>query len=145
MYSCICFLFFPTVSTKYPRAQKCLLPYLYLRLACRSNIIRLLLPFRYPIICDTLYFGGILISIWIWSLHSSASIISTPSADITAAVFFRYPLLSHRIFPSCDIWVRIRYGIDISTMYGLNYLRLYLSRLRPPHYGSCVVGKPLLL
>ena len=40
-------------------------PYLYLRLACRSNIIRLLFPFRYPMICDTLYFGGILISIWI--------------------------------------------------------------------------------
>ena len=33
--------------------------------ACRSNIIRLLFPFRYPMICDTLYFGGILVSIWI--------------------------------------------------------------------------------
>ena len=27
--------------------------------------IRLLFPFRYPMICDTLYFGGMLISIWI--------------------------------------------------------------------------------
>ena len=38
-------------------------PYLYLRLAWRSNIIKLLFPLRYPIICDTLYFGGILTSI----------------------------------------------------------------------------------
>ncbi len=38
---------------------------LVLEMACRSNIIRLLFPFRYPMICDTLYFGGILISIWI--------------------------------------------------------------------------------
>ena len=60
-----CFLFRPTVSTKYPLAQKCLFPYFYLRFACRSNIIRLLFPFRYPMIYDTLYFGGILISIWI--------------------------------------------------------------------------------
>ena len=55
-----------------------LLPYLYLRFAWRSNIIKLLLPLRYPIICDTLYFGGILSSIWIWSGHASASIISIP-------------------------------------------------------------------
>ena len=34
-------------------------PYLYLRFACRSKIIRLLFPFRYPITSDTLYFGGI--------------------------------------------------------------------------------------
>ena len=29
-------------------------------------------------ICDTLYFGGILMSICTWSLHSSASMISIP-------------------------------------------------------------------
>ena len=46
MYAFIAFLFRPTVSTKYPLAQKCLFPYLYFRLACRSNIIRLLFPFR---------------------------------------------------------------------------------------------------
>ena len=59
-----CFLFRPTVSTKYPLAQKCLFPYLYFRFAWRSNIMRLLLPLRYPIICDTLYLGGILMSMW---------------------------------------------------------------------------------
>lgn len=52
MYSCICFLFLPTVSTKYPLAQKCRSPYLYFRFACLSNIIRLLFPLRYPMICD---------------------------------------------------------------------------------------------
>ena len=35
-------------------------------------------PLRYPIICDTLYLGGILTSICTWFGHSSASIISTP-------------------------------------------------------------------
>ena len=45
---------------------------------CLSNIIRLLFPLRYPMICDTLYFGGILMSICTWSLHSSASMISIP-------------------------------------------------------------------
>ena len=43
------FLFvFPTVSTKYPLAQKCRLPYLYFRFACLSKIMRLLFPLRYP-------------------------------------------------------------------------------------------------
>ena len=31
---------------------------MYLKFAYFSNIIRLLFPFKYPIICDTLYFGG---------------------------------------------------------------------------------------
>ena len=35
----------------------------YFRFAYFSNIIRLLFPFKYPMICDTLYFGGILTSI----------------------------------------------------------------------------------
>ena len=39
MYSCICFLFRPTVSTKYPLAQKWRSPYLYFKFACRSKII----------------------------------------------------------------------------------------------------------
>ena len=42
-----------------PRHQKCRFPYLYLRFACRSKIIRLLLPLRYPTNSETLYFGGI--------------------------------------------------------------------------------------
>ena len=56
MYALIAFLLRPAVSAKYPLAQKCLFPYLYFRFACRSNIIRLLFPFRYPIVWDTLYF-----------------------------------------------------------------------------------------
>ena len=31
---------------------------MYFKFAYFSNIIRLLFPFRYPINCDTLYFGG---------------------------------------------------------------------------------------
>lgn len=38
----------------------------------------LLFPFKNPIIHDTLYFGGISISICTWSGHTSASIIVIP-------------------------------------------------------------------
>lgn len=38
----------------------------------------LLFPFKNPIIPDTLYFGGISISICTWSGHTSASIIVIP-------------------------------------------------------------------
>ena len=51
--------------------------YLYFRFACLSKIIKLLFPLRYPINCDTLRYGGMHTSIWIWSGHASASIIST--------------------------------------------------------------------
>lgn len=87
MYAFIAFLFRPTVSTKYPLAQKCLFPYLYFRLACRSNIIRLLFPFRYPIIWDTLYFGGMLISMWMWSFFT-----------LTRRLFLVFFSPRHRLF-----------------------------------------------
>lgn len=45
-------------------------------LSCRK-IFRLLLPFRNPIICATLYFGGLSMSIYMVG-HASASIIFTP-------------------------------------------------------------------
>ena len=37
-----------------------------------------LLPLRYPIKPETLILGGMLTNIWIWSGHTSPSIISTP-------------------------------------------------------------------
>ena len=43
-----------------------------------DDIIRLLLPFRYPINCATLKLGVILTSICIWSGHASAACIVTP-------------------------------------------------------------------
>ena len=58
--------------------QNCRFPYLYFKLACLSNIISELFPLRYPINCDTLYFGGILTSKRMWPGHASAPIISTP-------------------------------------------------------------------
>ena len=71
------FSFFPTVSTKYPFAQKCRLPYLYFKFACRSNIINVDLLFKYPINSATEYFGGISMSMCIWSGHASPSISFT--------------------------------------------------------------------
>ena len=51
---------------------------LIFQVAYLSNIIKLLLPFKYPINCDTLYFGGILTSMCTWSGIKCPSIISTP-------------------------------------------------------------------
>ena len=50
---------------------------LYFILAYFSKIIKLLFPLRYPIFCDTLFFGGFDTSICMCSLQASASIISS--------------------------------------------------------------------
>ncbi len=47
-------------------------------LACRSNIISELFPFRCPITLATLHFGGIASSMWTWSGMRCPSIISIP-------------------------------------------------------------------
>ena len=99
MYSAITFLFRPTVSTQYPRHQKLLEPYLYFKFACRSKIINVLLPLRYPRNCAILMCGGILTSICIWSGHASASIICTffcshNFRSICPISFFSFPYIS---------------------------------------------------
>ncbi len=48
--------------------------------------------------------------------------------DIIVVIFSLYPLLSLRILLSFDTLGQILYGIDISSLYGLNYLCLFLSR-----------------
>ena len=58
--------------------------------------IRMSVKLRYPINCDTLYLGGILTSIWIWSGQVSASIISTP---LYSHSFLRMLPISARICP----------------------------------------------
>ena len=60
IYFLIVASFNPIVLTYYPSAQKCLLPNLYFKFACLSNIINALFSFKYPIKLDTLIFGGIL-------------------------------------------------------------------------------------
>ena len=102
--------------------QNCRFPYLYFRFACRSNIISELFPLRYPINCDTLYLGGILTSIWIWSGQVSASIISTP---LYSHSFLRMLPISARI---CPYIASLRYfgamlcDIYSSSVYGQDYL-----------------------
>ena len=112
---CICFLFRPTVSTKYPLAQKWRSPYLYFKFACLSNIIKLLFPLRYPMICDTLYLGGILMSIWIWSGHACASIISTP-------------FYSHNFLKICPISLLIWPYITILRYFGANAILFSITQ-----------------
>lgn len=60
-----------------PLHQKLLLPYLYFKFACLSNIINVLLLLRNPTNCAILKYGGMLTSICIWFGQASASIIST--------------------------------------------------------------------
>ncbi len=75
-----------------------------------SNIIKELLPFRYPIICDTLYFGGISTSMWTWSGHNSASIIFIPfrehsSLSILPISFLNLPyIICLLYFGANTIW-----------------------------------------
>ena len=57
-------------------------------------IIRLLLPFKYPTISDTLNFGRILTSIWMWSGQHSASIISIPFLSHNSRNIFPVSCLS---------------------------------------------------
>ena len=54
-------------------------------------------------ICDTLYLGGMLISMWIWSGHASASIISTPFCShsfrrICPTSFLICPYIASRLY-----------------------------------------------
>ena len=58
---------FPTVETKYPRAQKCSPTKFRFRPPYRRAIQMALFPFRKPITWDTAYFGGMLISMFTWS------------------------------------------------------------------------------
>lgn len=110
MYSFTVSVFNPTVDTKYPFAQKFLLPYLYFKFACLSNIINDDLPLRYPMKFDTAIFGGILTSIWIWSIHACASIISTPLYShnwrrITPISFLNLPYISFLLYLGINtIW-----------------------------------------
>ena len=123
MYALIAFLLRPTISTKYPLAQKCLLPCLYFRFACRSNIIRLLFSFRYPIIWDTLYFSRMLISIWMCSFFT-----------LTRRLFLVYFSHRHRLFftpgraGGCLLWPERGSGCR-------NSLRLF----RQPERTACAV------
>ena len=69
--------FKPTVLAQHPVAQKCR-P--VIRRSCNRSrcILTALLPFRNPIVCATLYFGGMLNHMWTWSTSACPSIGSTP-------------------------------------------------------------------
>ena len=91
-------------------------PYLYFKLACLSNIIRLLLLFKYPIKLDTLKCGGIVTSIWIWSGQHSASKISTCFLIHNSRRIFPISLLNF-LYMICRLY------LGANTMW---YLHLHL-------------------
>ena len=77
----------------------------------RWYIIKLLFPFKNPMNSNTLAFGGIVTNIWIWFLHTFASIISTLSHRShiclnifpIAALYFSY-IICLRYFGANTIW-----------------------------------------
>lgn len=77
---------------------------------CRSKIISVLFPLRYPMNCATLRYGGIDTKRCIWSLHASASMISTPFYShnflmISPISFFSFPYTSFLLyFGAKTIW-----------------------------------------
>jgi len=91
----------PTVLTQYPRDQKC--SPVTRRIFNNSRWIRTaLLPFKNPIVYATLYFGGILKHMCMWSgirwpsiistlfcRHSSLKIFPTPVRNFPYSLFFR--------------------------------------------------------
>src|SRR5574344_402370 len=50
--------------------------------------MRLVFPFRYPMNDDTLIFGGIRTSMWMWSGIAWASMISTPLYSQSRRMYF---------------------------------------------------------
>jgi hypothetical protein len=92
----------PTVLTQYPRDQKCLGVGCPLR--CIYRWIRTaLFPFKNPMVCAMLYFGGTLKHICMWSdlrfpsrnssprcLHRSFNISPTMRLNLPYSVLFRY-------------------------------------------------------
>ena len=111
IYFCIVAVFNPTVLTYYPSAQKCLFPNLYFKFACLSNIIIALLPFRYPITCDILYFGGIDSSKCMWSDIICPSIISIPFHLHKSFIIFCMSALNPLIYYLSPIFWRKYYMI----------------------------------
>ena len=103
-----CFLFLPTVSTYFPLHQNCLFPYLYFKFACLSNIIKLLFPLRYPIICDTHYTWAVLISAYEY--------------DPDTLLLLWFPLLYiHITFSVCSQY-RLYFSVySLSSIFGCKY------------------------
>ena len=140
IYSRSVFVSIPTVLTKKPLAQKCLLPPLFS--GCRSNIIKALFPFRYPINCDTDNFGGILRHIWIWStpmlpVTTSTSLYSHNFRSISP-ISFRNSLYStfRRYFGMITMWYVQSHRVCA---------KLFLSVLDDLLCFVCVAGKTIAI
>ena len=75
---------------------------------------------------------------YIWAVYSATyahgpdtvllRLFLSPFVDITVSIFFLCLPLFLCILPFFYILVQIQYGIDISSLYALNYLCLFLSR-----------------
>ena len=102
---------------------------------------------RYPINCDTLYLGGILTSIWMWSGHASASIISTPLYSHNFLIIlpisdFICPYITClRYFGANTIWY-LQFHLVCAK---LSVSSFFFNTGIPPLILCDVVGKPSLL
>ena len=142
MYSFTVSVFNPTVDTKYPFAQKFLLPYLYFKFACFSKIINDDFPFKYPMKFDTAILGGIFTSIWMWSLHACASTISTPLYLHSCLIIFpmsnlNLPYISFLLYFGINtIWYlqfqRVCYKLESSLVFRAIDITLLMFCFRLP-------------
>ena len=114
---------------------------------CRSKIISVLFPLRYPINCATLIYGGIDTKRCMWSLQASASMISTPFCShslrvISPMSFLNFPYISSILWcehymiliPICWVWKCFDFVISVLFYHVFNLL-----------YFSNAAAKPFLL
>lgn len=118
-------------------APKMPVPTFIFQIGSRSNIIKLLLLFRYPINCDTLMCGGIDTNMWMWSGQHSAAMISTRFRSLS----------SRRIFPTSAFISRyitcLRYFGNKKSR-GARYLVPCPSGFLFRHYSHTLTAKPPL-
>ena len=113
---------------------------LILRIRMSIKYYQQAFPFRYPIILYALYLDGILISIWMWSGHSSASIISTPflshnSRNIFPMSFFNAPYTAClRYFGANTIRYLHSPPCVLNCLYPFGLPPLLLTRLANLHH-----------
>ena len=144
MYCLIAVLFFPTVSTKYPLHQKLLCPYLYFKFACLSNIIKLLLLFKYPVNCAILKYGGTLTSMWIWSGKLLPQWFLHLFVHTVFIIFLQYLFLVAHIFLFSYTLGRILCDIRSDILNVQYFLSRFSFAKNLLVFYSNAVAKPLL-
>ena len=108
-------------------------------------MIKLLFPLRIPTKLETLILSEISESMWMWSRHTSASIMAIcfQLYSSLAISFLSLICFPHKI-PFRGTSGQRRYDICSSNLYVLNYLCHWYSRLMSSFWYFSAVGRPHL-